>query len=99
MSSNNKLIRAGDLFEAVCKDTSIRGSAFAAIRRHIDATPAVSAEPIVYAKWKDGHCTNCGVQANVQNIGFNCSGNGAKINYQHTKRCHECGAKMDGDDA
>lgn len=42
MEKADKLIRAGDLFKAVCNDTSIRGSAFAAIRRHIDAAPAVA---------------------------------------------------------
>lgn len=40
MKSTDKLISANAFFKRICDDTSIRGSAFAAIRRHLDATPA-----------------------------------------------------------
>ena len=39
MSSIDKLIRADEFFKRICEDTSIRGSSFAAVRRHLDATP------------------------------------------------------------
>ena len=79
--NNDKLIRAGDLFETVCKDTSIRGPALVAIRRHIDAAPAVEAEEVVRCKdcrfWacefdNVGHCTYAGINLDHADYGF-CS--------------------------
>lgn len=46
-------------------------------------------------RWEDGHCTNCNHLAEVQNIGFNCTG-GTKVNYKHTNYCPNCGADMRG---
>ena len=81
----DKLIRAGDLFKAVCNDTSIRGSAFAAIRRHIDAAPAVEAKEVVHGRLgkpfgEFADCLECGTD-----------------NLLPCRYCRECGAKMDGD--
>lgn len=56
------------------------------------------AKPVVQASWKNGHCTNCYHQAEVQNIGFNCKGDDTIIHYKHTNYCPTCGAKMDGGD-
>lgn len=57
MSSTDKLISADAFFKRICDDTSVRGSAFAAIRRHLDATPAVEAEEVVRCKdCKFGSC-------------------------------------------
>lgn len=88
MKVNDKLIRAGDLFEAVRNDTSIRGSAFAAIRRHIDAAPAVEAKEVVHGRWVhkgEWHieCPEC--RYILAHIG------------EAKKYCPNCGAMMDGD--
>ena len=63
----------------------------------IKAIPAADVVRVVHAEWRlDGFCTNCGYRADVQSIGFNCTG-GTRIEYKRTKFCPECGAKMDGD--
>ena len=43
-------------------------------------------------KWINGKCSNCGREAEVSNIGFDCTG-GMKINYKNTNFCPHCGAK------
>ena len=59
--------------------------------------PTVDAAEVVHAEWRiDGFCTNCHYRADVQSIGFNCTG-GTRIEYKRTKFCPECGAKMDGE--
>ena len=64
---------------------------------YIDCEPAADVVHVVHAEWRlDGFCTNCGYRADVQSIGFNCTG-GTRIEYKRTKFCPECGAKMDGD--
>ena len=96
MEKANKLIRAGDLFTAVCNDTSIRGSAFAAIRRHIDAAPAVEAKEVVHGRWiveidgnfRNAKCSACGKDY-ACHIGM--------LQLQNFGYCPNCGAKMDGD--
>ena len=61
----------------------------------IDDAPTVDAVEVVHAEWRiDGFCTNCHYRADVQSIGFNCTG-GTRIEYKRTKFCPECGAKMD----
>lgn len=63
----------------------------------IDELPAADVVHVVHAEYRlDGFCTNCGYRADVQSIGFNCTG-GTRIEYKRTKFCPECGAKMDGD--
>ena len=63
----------------------------------IGTAPTVDAAEVVHAEWRiDGFCTNCHYRADVQSIGFNCTG-GTRIEYKRTKFCPECGAKMDGE--
>lgn len=50
------------------------------------------------AEWNpDGFCTNCHCRAEVQSIGFNCTG-GTRIEYKQTKFCPNCGFRMNGVD-
>ena len=56
----------------------------------------VAAVEVVHARWKNGHCTNCKQKAEVQSIGFNCTG-GTRVDYKETNYCPNCGAKMDGE--
>ena len=65
-------------------------------RRIVSVAPTVDAVEVVHARWKNGKCTNCTHYAEVQNIGFTCTGE-LKVNYKHTNYCPNCGAKMDGD--
>lgn len=68
-----------------------------AILNTLNKTPTVDAVEVVHAEWRiDGFCTNCHYRADVQSIGFNCTG-GTRIEYKRTKFCPECGAKMDGE--
>lgn len=63
----------------------------------VNAIPDADCAEVVHAEWRlDGFCTNCGHRADVQSIGFNCTG-GTRIEYKRTKFCPECGAKMDGE--
>ena len=63
----------------------------------VNAIPDADCAEVVHAEWRvDGFCTNCNNRAEVQSIGFNCTG-GTRIEYKRTKFCPECGAKMDGD--
>ena len=63
----------------------------------LDKAPAADVVEIVHAQWDDnGRCTNCGKQANVQSIGFGCCPDALRVNYERTRFCSECGAKMDG---
>lgn len=48
--------------------------------------------------WKGGRCSNCGTQAEVQSIGFNCTG-GTRIDYKHTNFCPSCGAVMKSEES
>ena len=85
MKSTDKLISANAFFKRICDDTSIRGSAFAAIRRHIDAAPAVEAQPVKHGRLgkpfgEFADCLECGTD-----------------NLLPCRYCRECGAKMDGD--
>ena len=67
------------------------------ILEKVQYMPAADVVHVVHAEWRlDGFCTNCGYRADVQSIGFNCTG-GTRIEYKRTKFCPECGAKMDGD--
>lgn len=68
-----------------------------ALQRVIYA-PTVDAVEVVHARWENGHCTNCKQKAEVQSIGFNCTG-GTRVNYKETNYCPHCGAKMDGEEA
>lgn len=82
--AENKRIYAEDLRQSIVDDKQIRGQAFAAIMRHIEAAPAVEAMPVVRGRWKgaglgDYECTAC------WNV---CSG-GDRFNY-----CPWCGADM-----
>lgn len=68
-----------------------------AVLESIDAQPTVDATEVVHAEWRiDGICTNCHYRAEVQSIGFNCTG-GTRIEYKRTNFCPDCGAKMDGE--
>ncbi len=63
----------------------------------LEILPAADVVEVVHAQLDDnGRCTNCGKQANVQSIGFGHCVGSHRINYEHTKICSECGAKMDG---
>lgn len=94
MKVNDKLIRAGDLFEAVRNDTSIRGSAFAAIRRHIDAAPAVEAKEVVHGQWYDPEDDGGGTLWRCSQCGHPLKTLGGYPNFDY---CPDCGAKMDGE--
>ena len=60
----------------------------------LEKLPAADVAHVVHAEWRlDGFCTNCGYRADVQRIGFNCTG-GTRIESKRTKFCPECGAQM-----
>ena len=68
------------------------------VLERIRVAPAADVVEVVHAQWDDnGRCTNCGKQANVQSVGFGHCVDSHRINYEHTKFCSECGAKMDGE--
>ncbi len=46
-----------------------------------------------YASWKDGRCTRCGAQAEVESIGFSCTMQ-PNVTYKNTRFCQNCGARM-----
>ena len=52
MDSNRKIIYADDLLSAIRDDMTIRGAAYAAVVKHINAAPAVEAAPVVRGYWK-----------------------------------------------
>ena len=47
MDQNRKIIYADDLLNAIREDMTIRGSAFAAVVRHIHDAPAVTVTPAI----------------------------------------------------
>lgn len=91
-----------DIFTAHAKDGQFTGTASVGyytttIEEVLKRTRTVDAVEVVHAEWRiDGFCTNCHYRADVQSIGFNCTG-GTRIEYKRTKFCPECGAKMDGE--
>lgn len=55
-------------------------------------------EPVVMVPAKraalvDGRCTNCRAPADVESIGFNCSG-GTRITYKQQNFCYNCGSAL-----
>lgn len=82
VNESRKIIYADDLIVAIRDDISIRGAAFAAIVRHINAAPVADAAPVVHGGW-----INTGGD-------FECSACGRPSEYV-TKYCDECGAVMD----
>ena len=92
MKTNDRLIRAEDLFKAVCDDTSIRGSAFAAIRRNIDAAPAVEATEATHGRWYDPEDDDGGTLWRCSQCHKPVKTLCLPPNYNY---CPNCGAKMD----
>jgi len=87
-------LKASPLFSNVGMDGRfVRG----AVVDLIEKQPTADVVEVVHAQLDDnGRCTNCGKQANVQSVGFGHCVGSHRINYEHTKFCSECGAKMDG---
>ena len=97
MASEERLIDAGDLWSDIMM-LPHNGDMVSSeeVERAIMDAPTVDAAEVVHARWENGHCMNCGVKQDVISIGFSCTGR-TVINYRHTRFCHDCGAKMDGE--
>ena len=89
MDQNRKIIYADDLRLAIRDDMTIRGTAYAAVVKHINAAPAADASPVVYSRWLDNIgrdtivCENCG---HAWSVIDNCT--------ETFDRCPHCGAIM-----
>ena len=85
MDDMKKIVYADDLKQAIVEDRQIRGKAFAAIMRHLQAAPAVNAKPVVNGQWiicSDGYYPYCSV---------------CKAEPKHgemTDYCPKCGTQM-----
>ena len=65
--------------------------AMCAVAEELAELPAIDVVPVVHARWKDHHCTNCFAMCVTAR-----SPQGWAYNIE-TAYCPNCGARMDGD--
>lgn len=63
-----------------------------ALKRFILNRPAADVAPVVYGRWVDGKCSNCGVDIPTDDAHDAIFANECRF-------CYYCGAKMDGGDS
>ena len=68
MDQNRKIIYADDLLTAIREDMTIRGSAFAAVVRHIHEAPAATVTPVL--------CISDAATTALEKMGANAHGGG-----------------------
>ena len=87
MEKGKKIIYADDLIHTLCEDVEIDGAHFARVMRHINAAPAVDAEPVKRGRWLP--------QVLLGERVWDCS-ECKTLGSPYWKRCPVCEAKMDG---
>ena len=87
MDQNRKIIYADELLNAIREDMTIRGAAFAAIMRHINAATAVEVAPVVHGRK---------AESVISKTGLMCTACHSDID-RDAVFCKYCGVKTDGD--
>jgi predicted amidophosphoribosyltransferase len=87
MTDKKKIIYADDLQKSIVDDVTIKGSAFAAIMRHLQDAPAVDAVEVVHASK---------AESAISETGLMCTACYSDID-SDAVFCKYCGAKMDGE--
>ena len=92
---HNKAIYVDDLKAAIREDLNIRGSAFAAVMKHIDTTATVEVAPVVHGRWErdewGSYLRRCSV-CKKSPVYHDERGNGVAV---YAGVCIKCGAIMD----
>jgi hypothetical protein len=63
--------------------------------RLIEKSPAADVAPVVHARWKDNHCTACGMMPMGEELWDSCEFAPPKFEF-FMDYCPHCGARMDG---
>ena len=71
------------------------GSGYEECADRISEIPAADVAPVVHARWKDNHCTACGMMPMGEELWDSCEFAPPKFEY-FMDFCPNCGAKMDG---
>ena len=71
------------------------GSGYEECADRISEIPAADVAPVVHARWKDNHCTACGMMPMGEELWDSCEFAPPKFEY-FMDFCPSCGARMDG---